>query len=99
MDSIIQADRDHCFLCGMNRNLEPLDCHHVFNGTRNKNKSEKYGLKVYLHHSKCHIFGKDSVHGNAKVDKALKATVQKRAMQYYGWSVEEWISIFGKNYL
>jgi hypothetical protein len=83
----------------MNRNLEPLDCHHVFNGTRNKKKSEKYGLKVYLHHSKCHIFGKDSVHGNAEVDKTLKAMVQKRAMQYYGWSVEDFINIFGKNYL
>lgn len=98
MDSIIQTDRDHCFLCGMNRNLEPLDCHHCFEGA-NRKASEKYGLKVYLHHNKCHIFGKESVHGNAKIDRALKAMVQNRAMQYYGWSVEEWIKIFGKNYL
>lgn len=98
MDSIIQTDRGHCFLCGMNRNLEPLDCHHVYEGV-NRKKSEKYGLKVYLHHNKCHIFGKESVHGNAKIDRALKAMAQKRAMQYYGWSVEEWIKIFGKNYL
>ena len=98
MDSIIQADRDHCFLCGMNRNLEPLECHHVF-GASNRKKSEKYGLKVYLHGNKCHKFGKESVHGNAKVDKALKAMVQKRAMQYYSWTLEEWLSIFRKNYL
>lgn len=98
MESIIQADRDHCFLCGMNRNLEPLDCHHVY-GASNRKKSEKYGLKVYLHHNKCHIFGKESVHGNAEIDKSLKAIVQRRAMQFYGWDEEEFISIFGKNYL
>jgi hypothetical protein len=96
--SIIQEDRTHCFICGMNTNLEPLDEHHVFFGINRKN-SEKYGLKVYIHHNKCHIFGKDSVHQNAKVDKALKAMVQKRAMQHYGWTIEEFIKIFGKSYL
>lgn len=99
MDSIIQTDRDHCFLCGMNRNLEPLERHHVFFGTANRKKSEKYGLTVYIHGNKCHRNGKESVHRNAEVDKTLKEMVQKRAMQYYGWSVEDFISIFGKNYL
>lgn len=98
MKSIIQEDKSHCFICGMNTNLEPLDEHHVFFGA-NRKKSEKYGLKVYIHHHKCHIFGKESVHQNAKVDKALKAMVQKRAMQHYGWTIEEFIKIFGKSYL
>lgn len=98
MKSIIQEDKSHCFICGMNTNLEPLDEHHVFFGA-NRKKSEKYGLKVYIHHHKCHIFGKDSVHQNAKVDKALKAMVQQRAMQHYGWTIEEFIKIFGKSYL
>lgn len=82
----------------MNANLEPLDCHHVFGGAL-RNKSEKYGLKVYLHHSKCHIFGEDSVHRNAKVDRAIKKIAQKKAMRKYGWTTEEFIEIFGKNYL
>lgn len=98
MESIIQEDRDCCFLCGMNTNLEPLDCHHVFGGA-NRRKSEKYGLKVYLHHRRCHIFGKESVHVNAEVDRALKQRVQKKAMDHYGWSVEDFIKIFGKNYI
>ena len=98
MESIIQEDKTHCFICGMNRNLEPLDCHHVF-GASNKKKSEKYGLKVYIHHSKCHIFGKVSVHRNAELDRALKAKAQKIAMKHYGWSTEEFIKIFGKNYI
>jgi hypothetical protein len=98
MDSIIQEDRTHCFICGMNTNLEPLDCHHVFGGA-NRKKSERYGLKVYIHHDKCHIFGKESVHRNAEVDKALKQRVQEEAMDHYGWSVQDFIDIFGKNYL
>jgi hypothetical protein len=98
MKSIIQKDNEHCFLCGMNSSLEPLDCHHVYGGA-NRKKSEKYGLKVYLHHSECHIFGKNSVHGNAEVNKALKQKAQIRAMKVYGWTVDDFIKIFGKNYL
>jgi hypothetical protein len=96
--SIIQENRSYCFICGKNANYEPLDCHHVYGGA-NRKKSEKYGLKVYLHHHECHIFGNDSVHRNAKVDRELKATVQERAMKHYGWSVEDFRAIFGKNYL
>lgn len=96
--SIIQTDKEHCFLCGMNSGFEPLDEHHVFGGA-NRKLSEQYGLKVYLHHSKCHIFGKGSVHQNADVGKTIKATVQKRAMEYYGWSVDDFIQIFGKSYI
>lgn len=96
--SIMQSDKTHCYLCGMNANLEPLDEHHIFGGA-NRKKSEQYGLKVYLHHDKCHIFGKDSAHQNAEINRKLKAEAQKAAMQYYGWNVETFIMIFGKNHL
>lgn len=98
MKSIIQTDKEHCFICKMNSNLEPLDEHHVFGGS-NRKLSEKYGLKVYLHHSRCHIFGKGSVHQNAEINRMLKSIVQKRAMRHYGWTVEDFIKIFGKSYL
>lgn len=98
MDSIVQKDRTRCFFCGMNANLEPLDCHHVYGGADRKT-SERYGLKVYLHHSKCHIFGDDSVHKNAKIDRELKRFVQKKAMKHYGWTVEQFRELFGKNYI
>lgn len=97
--SIIQADKEHCFICGGCANGDPLDEHHVYGGNPNRKLSEKYGLKVYIHHNKCHIFGKDSVHQNAKVNNALKAIVQKIAMKYYGWSIDDFRRIFGKNYL
>lgn len=97
-ESILQEDKTHCYICGMNANLEPLDCHHIFGGS-NRKKSEEYGLKVYIHHSKCHIFGKNSVHQNAEIDRALKSFVQHKAMQYYGWTVEDFRKIFGRNYI
>lgn len=98
MYSIMQTDKNTCYICGMNSNLEPLDCHHIY-GSANKKNSEKYGLLVYLHHSKCHIFGKDSVHQNAQINKALKAQAQRILMIKKGWSVEDFIKIFGKSYI
>ena len=98
MESIIQKNKTKCFLCGMNAYVEPLDKHHVFFGPYRK-KSEKYGLTVYLHHNMCHIFGENSVHGNARVNRKVQAFVQKIAMDHYGWSIEDFIREFGKNYL
>ena len=94
----MQTDREHCYLCGMNTNLEPLDEHHIFGGA-NRKLSEKYGLKVYIHHHKCHIFGKNSVHQNAEINNTLKAKAQQVAMEHYGWTVEDFRKIFGKSYL
>ena len=98
MKSIIQEDKESCYLCGMSSYFEPLDEHHVFGGA-NRKLSEMYGLKVYLHHNRCHIFHKTAVHQNAAINNALKAKVQKIAMGHYGWTTEEFIKIFGKNYL
>lgn len=99
MNSIIQPNRDRCYLCGRyGTSVDPLDEHHVFFGPYRK-KSEKYGLKVYLHHNTCHIFGKNAVHANHKVCRELQAEAQKIAMERYGWTVEDFIAIFGKNYI
>lgn len=99
MKSIIQEDKERCYLCGMNAYFEPLDEHHVYGGA-NRKLSEKYGLKVYLHHSRCHIFNpKTAVHANEKLNRELKADVQAKAMEHYGWTVEDFIKIFGKSYL
>lgn len=95
MKSIIQSDRSRCYICGKNSAFEPIDEHHVFGGA-NRKISEKFGLKVYLHHWTCHLNG---VHRDGDMTKKLKADVQAKAMQYYGWTVKDFIGIFGKNYL
>lgn len=96
--SIIQEDKQACYLCGRNAHADymGLDEHHVFSGKPNRTLSEKYGLKVYLCHDKCHLNG---VHKNAKLNNQLKAKVQSIAMQHYGWTVEDFIAIFGKSYI
>ena len=95
--SIIQEDREHCFLCGRNASADyfGLDEHHVFFGALRK-KSEKYGLKVYLCHDRCHLNG---VHKYADMNRQVQKVVQKRAMQHYGWSVDDFRTIFGRSYL
>lgn len=98
MKSIIQREKEKCFLCGGNGHIEPLDEHHIFFGPY-RGKSEKYGLKVYLHHSSCHIFGEKSVHKNAKINNRLQRYAQTVAMKHYGWTKEKFITIFGRNYL
>lgn len=98
MRSILQQDRDVCFLCGGGRASEPLDRHHVFGGAL-RGKSERYGLTVYLHHGKCHILGRNSVHVNREVRDRLSAYAQKKAMEHYGWTKEEFIQIFGRSWI
>lgn len=96
MKSIIQTDKTYCYLCGKNSNFEPLDEHHVYGGHGYRDLSEKYGLKVYLHHYTCHLNG---VHRDGETATALKQDVQRKAMEHYGWSVDDFIAIFGKSYL
>ena len=98
MESIIQTDKTKCFICKQHACGDPLDKHHIFFGAL-RSKSEKYGLTVYIHHSKCHIFGESAIHRNAAVCRKVQAYAQKKAMERYGWSVEEFIEKFRKNYL
>lgn len=96
--SILQADREVCYLCGRPAGYDPLDRHHVFGGALRK-KSEKYGLVVYLHHDSCHIFGPQSAHRNAETALYLHQQAQRAAMERYGWTVEDFRREFYKNYL
>lgn len=98
MDSIIQEDRDSCFLCGRNGHSDPLERHHVFGGY-NRKWSEKYGLTVYLCGDACHRNGKKSAHRNAETAKHLHEIAQRKAMEHYGWSEYDFRLIFGKSYL
>ena len=84
-----------CFLCGRTTNL---DRHHIFGGPYRK-KSEKYGLTVDLCHDTCHIFGPNSAHQNLETMLRIKRYGQKKAMKENGWSTEDFIREFGKNYL
>lgn len=87
-----------CFLCGANGSSDSLDRHHIFGGA-NRKKSEKYGLLVDLCHHQCHIFGPNAAHQNVAVMQRLHQYGQKKVMEEQGWTVEEFIKEFGKNYI
>jgi hypothetical protein len=93
--SILQADKESCFLCGSHQWLEE---HHVFGGSGKRQLSEKYGLKVYLCHY-CHNEPQRGVHHNSETMELLQRIAQQRAMLHYRWTVDDFRIIFGKNYL
>ena len=88
-----------CWLCGRNGCGDPLDEHHIFEGTAGRRISEKLGLTVYLCHERCHIFGPKAAHNCRETAELLHRYGQKRAMLEQGWTVEEFRRIIGKNYL
>lgn len=87
-----------CWLCGRNGTQDPLDRHHLFPGAY-REKSEQYGLVVYLCHSRCHIFGKYAAHRNAVTMLKLKQYGQQKVMEEQGWTVDDFRREFGKDYL
>lgn len=87
-----------CWLCGRNGTAEPLDKHHIFGGA-NRKKSERHGLTVYLCHSSCHEHGPKAVHQNRETMQALHEYGQRKAMAENGWTTEDFIREFGRNYL
>lgn len=90
--SILQTD-ESCYICG--RCDRKLDRHEIFGGA-NRQKSKSYGLWVLLCHEDCHLGG---VHKNPDKYRWLKKRAQEAAMSAYGWSINVFREIFGKNYL
>lgn len=94
MDSIMQAKKE-CYVTG---STVQLHMHHIFMG-KNRALSEKYGLKVWLRYD-WHNGSNYGVHnGNTVLDEKLKKAAQEKAMEVYGWTKEDFIRIFGRNYL
>lgn len=91
MKSIIQQDK-RCFVCGA---TSKLHLHHCISGYGNRQKSDKYGLTVWLCYA--HHVGKLGVHNNAALAERIKKTAQKEFEKTH--SRNEFISQFGKNYL
>lgn len=74
-----------------------LHRHEVFFG-KNRQNSIKYGLVVFLT-PEMHNMSNNGVHFNHEFDLYLKQIGQKAAMEYYGWDIDKFRAIFGKNYL
>lgn len=92
MQSIIQTEKETCFLCQGRATEE----HHCIHGTANRKLSEKYGLKVYLC-PYCHRISKLAVHNNYFTDTKIKQIAQQRFTEEY--PELNFIKVFGKSFL
>lgn len=92
MKSILQKEKE-CYYCKTTLNLEE---HHCLYGTANRRIAERFGLKVWLcseHHR-----GRNGVHGGNKyLNIKLKQLAQSKFEESH--TREDFIKIFGKNYL
>lgn len=94
MKSIMQFEKE-CYVCKDKNNLH---LHHTMFG-KNRKKADEDGLTVYLCYE--HHEGTNGVHGkNGKLlNEKLKRIAQKRWLEYYNRTTDEWIKRYGRNYL
>lgn len=89
--SIVHLRQDRCYLCGVGGDLarhEPLD------GIGRRKKSKAMGLWVCLC-PECH----DLSHGDRRTQDLLRAECENAALSAFGWTADDFIREFGKNYL
>lgn len=86
----------NCKECYVTQRTDGLQKHHIIYGTANRKKSDKYGLTVWLR-PEFHT-GEMGVHGgNKTLDLKLKQLAQREFEKVYGH--DEWMKVFGRNYL
>lgn len=85
-------------MCGRNGTGDRLERHHIFEGNPDRQLSEKYKLVVWLCGSRCHRNGEYAAHRNKDTAKYLHR-VGQQMFEEQGHSREEFIKIFGRNYI
>lgn len=87
-----------CFLCGrVESSCCFMESHHLFGGA-NRKKSDRLGLVVALCHN-CHNEPPYGAHHNKDTMLKLHQYGQRKAMEENGWTTEDFIREFGKNYI
>lgn len=94
MSKSIISNEKFCLICGTPLNIHK---HHIFEGTGRRKLSEKYGCWVYLC-ARHHNMSNEGVHFNKPLDLKLKQQCQK-AWEYQLGTREQFIMLFGRNYL
>ena len=91
--TILQNNKE-CYITQSTSNLHK---HHIFGGA-SRRKSEQYGLWVWLR-ADWHNMAGYGVHFNKELSRRIKQEAQSAAMRRYSWTEEQFIAIFGRNYL
>ncbi len=90
--SILQ-DKKQCYVCGSSI----IHTHEVYYG-KNRKKSIEDGCCVYLcprHHN----MSNDGIHFNKDLDLKVKKEMEKRWLEYYNKTIDDFIKRYGKNYI
>lgn len=90
--SILTGDLSRCIVCGGTRQC----LHEVFYGTANRKKSIEWGLVVPLCNA-CHNMSDRGVHFNKELDLKLKEMAERKWLEYYNKSIDDFIKEFGRN--
>ena len=94
MSKSLISDEKFCLICGTPLNVHK---HHIFEGTGRRKLSEKYGCWCYLC-ARHHNMSNEGVHFKKELDLKLKQQCQK-AWEYQIGTREQFIMLFGRNYL
>ena len=90
----VEEQTEHeCELCGY---YGICSRHHVYYGTANRKQSDKWGMTAWLCPT-CHTSSARGVHFNKLNDLILKERYQRIFEETH--TREEFMSIFGRNYL
>lgn len=90
--SLITTDLRHCWKCGTPNNIH---IHHMMHGSYRK-LADKYGLIIPLC-ARHHNMSNEGVHFDHAFDEEVKKLAQTKFELIYGH--EEWMRVFGRNYL
>ena len=91
--SILQKEKK-CLVCGTTQNIH---IHEVYFG-RNRQNSIREGCCVYLcgrHHNQSN----QGVHFNQELNLSIKRLMEATWIKHYDKTIEDFIKIFGRNYL
>lgn len=91
--SILQ-DEKKCYVCGQELGLHT---HEVFFG-KNRQNSIEDGCCVYLC-GRHHNLSKEGVHLNHSLDLKLKKEMEKKWLETYDETIENFIERYGRNYI
>ena len=92
--SILTTDLEHCIICGKS----PINLHEIFYGS-NRLTSIKYGLVIPLCTCNHHKSNVEGIHKDKELDLIWKVKGQQAFMKHYNKTIEEFIEVFGRNYL
>ena len=94
--SIVTDDLKHCYICKkfLGIDIDAVHIHHMCHGTANRAVADREMIVCGLC-GKCHSL----LHDNNYHDLDLQQDAERAWLKYNNATIEDWIKIFGKNYL